>query len=110
MRDDFDSERSDVDLLVEFERFDDSNPLETYFRLQEALEEVFERKVDLIEAGSVRNPYTFSTPSSATRRRCMQRDLRAFLSDIEEAAKEILQFTRESTAEDYAGAITECGY
>ena len=57
MRDDFDSERSDVDLLVEFERFDDSNPLGTYFRLQEALEEVFERKVDLIEAGSVRNPY-----------------------------------------------------
>jgi len=57
VRDDFDSERSDVDLLVEFERFDDSNPLETYFRLQEALEEVFERKVDLIEAGSVRNPY-----------------------------------------------------
>ena len=57
MRDDFDSERSDVDLLVEFERFDDSSPLGTYFRLQEALEEVFEQKVDLIEAGSVRNPY-----------------------------------------------------
>jgi predicted nucleotidyltransferase len=57
VRDDFDPARSDVDLLVEFEPSTVENRFELYFRLHEALERILHRKVDLIEAGSVKNPY-----------------------------------------------------
>jgi predicted nucleotidyltransferase len=57
VRDDFDNSTSDVDLLVEFEPTGISNRFESYFRLHEALEGIFHRKVDLIEAGSIKNPY-----------------------------------------------------
>jgi uncharacterized protein len=57
VRDDFDPARSDVDLLVEFEPITGQNRFELYFRLHEALERILHRKVDLIEAGSVKNPY-----------------------------------------------------
>lgn len=57
VRSDFDSLRSDVDLLVEFEPFGAANRFESYFRLHEALEGIFCKKVDLIEAGSIKNPY-----------------------------------------------------
>jgi uncharacterized protein len=57
VRSDFDSSRSDVDLLVEFEPIGISNRFELYFRLHAALEGVLGRKVDLIEAGSIKNPY-----------------------------------------------------
>ncbi len=57
-RDDFDPKHSDVDFLVEF---DLSRPealsLDTYLSLKEALESVLGRKVDLLEAGAVQNPY-----------------------------------------------------
>src|SRR5882724_6752005 len=56
-RGDFDPERSDIDLLVEFDRGAPANPFDSYFRLKEALQELFGRPVDLVEAGAVRNPY-----------------------------------------------------
>ena len=68
VRDDFDPERSDVDLLVEFEPNLSQNRFESYFRLHEALERILRRKVDLIEAGSVKNPYI---------QRAVERDQRA---------------------------------
>jgi hypothetical protein len=68
VRDDFDPERSDVDLLVEFEPIDGQNRFDLHFRLQDELERVLRRKVDLIEAGSVKNPYI---------RRAVERDQRA---------------------------------
>lgn len=52
----FDPERSDVDLLVEF----DSDPLhlfDRYFGLKESLEALLGRRVDLVTVGSLRNPY-----------------------------------------------------
>lgn len=54
LRDDFDAGLSDVDILVEFEpevagRFDN------FLDLKEALEELFERPVDLIEPQTIRN-------------------------------------------------------
>jgi len=52
----FDRERSDVDLLVEFER-GLSDPFDAYFGLREDLEQVFGRPVDLVMATAVRNPY-----------------------------------------------------
>jgi predicted nucleotidyltransferase len=57
-RGDFDPERSDVDLLVEFDR---DNPealsLKTYFDFKQALESLLGRPVDLVEPRALRNPY-----------------------------------------------------
>ncbi len=57
LRDDFDSQRSDLDFVVEFEPLPPGAYANTYFGLIEALERLFERPVDLVESGSVRNPY-----------------------------------------------------
>lgn len=57
VRDDFDPATSDVDLIVEFEAGISQNRFELYFRLQEALQRVLQKRVDLVEAGSVKNPY-----------------------------------------------------
>jgi hypothetical protein len=54
---DFDPERSDLDFLVEFETLPSGRYARTYFSLLEALKRLFGRPVDLLEAGSVRNPY-----------------------------------------------------
>jgi predicted nucleotidyltransferase len=57
-RGDFERDRSDIDLLVEFDRQNpDAFALRTYLGLKEALEELFGRPVDLVEAGAVENPY-----------------------------------------------------
>ncbi|MGA8878397.1 MAG: nucleotidyltransferase domain-containing protein [Candidatus Korobacteraceae bacterium] len=57
LRDDFDRQRSDLDFLVEFEQLVPGNYADTYFGLAEALERLFGRPVDLVESGSIRNPY-----------------------------------------------------
>jgi hypothetical protein len=57
LRDDFDPSRSDLDFVVEFEPLPEGTYANSYFGLIEALEELFQRRVDLIEAGSIRNPY-----------------------------------------------------
>jgi hypothetical protein len=56
-RGDFDPEQSDIDFLVEFDRSAPQHPFDAYFGLKEALEALFDRPVDLVEAGAVRNPY-----------------------------------------------------
>ncbi len=57
-REDFDPERSDVDLLVEFAPGADLGPwMGRFFDLQDRLAAVFQRKVDLVMAGGLRNPY-----------------------------------------------------
>ena len=53
---------SDVDLLVDFEDYDRDNPGEfdyvtNYFDFRDALEMLFNRKVDLIEEKGLRNKY-----------------------------------------------------
>ena len=56
--DDFDSERSDLDFLVEFDpRAPEALSFTTFFDLKEALEALFGRKVDLVEPSAIRNPY-----------------------------------------------------
>jgi predicted nucleotidyltransferase len=57
LREDFDPERSDLDFLVEFESLPSGTYADTYFGLIKALEQLFQRRVDLVEAGAVRNPY-----------------------------------------------------
>jgi hypothetical protein len=57
-RGDFDPEHSDVDFLVEFDRgHPEALSLDTYFGLKAALETLLGRSVDLVEPGTVRNPY-----------------------------------------------------
>jgi predicted nucleotidyltransferase len=57
-REDFDSQRSDIDLLVEFAPGTDLGPwMARFFELQERLEAVLGRKVDLVMAAGLRNPY-----------------------------------------------------
>ena len=53
-RNDF-SEASDIDILVTFE--DDEDLFDRYFSLKERLEDLFKRKVDVIEDRAIRNPF-----------------------------------------------------
>jgi len=53
----FDPERSDIDFLVDFFPFKPGTAFDTYFGLLESLEALFERKVDLVDATCLRNPY-----------------------------------------------------
>jgi len=48
---------SDVDLLVEFEPLPPARYAEHYFALQEALEKLLGKPVDLIETTAITNPY-----------------------------------------------------
>lgn len=54
------NDQSDVDLLVNFESIDpnsfDFDYVSNYFNLKDSLEELFNRKVDLIEDGEQLNP------------------------------------------------------
>ena len=57
LREDFDSERSDLDFLIEFEPLPKGTYADTYFGLIEALERLFERRVDLVVESAIKNPY-----------------------------------------------------
>ena len=50
-------ERSDLDFLVEFQDFPTGGYADAYFGLQEALEDLFHRQVDLIVDSAIKNPY-----------------------------------------------------
>ena len=57
-RADFDPDRSDIDILVEFAAGTDLGPwLGRFFELQDNLKAVLRRKVDLVMANGLRNPY-----------------------------------------------------
>ncbi len=53
----FDPARSDLDFLVEYEPLSPGEHYEAYFGLWEALEALFQRKVDLVEPHTMRNPF-----------------------------------------------------
>ena len=55
--DDFDPDRSDVDFLVEFGALAPVPRARAYFGLRESLGRLLERRIDLVEAVAVRNPY-----------------------------------------------------
>lgn len=57
--DDFDAERSDADFLVEFSPEAPAD-LHRFFGIKSELESLLGRGVDLIEPGSVRNPFVFA--------------------------------------------------
>ena len=53
----FDSSRSDVDFLVDFQPMPPSSHSKAYFGLWFSLEDMLKRKVDLVETRAVANPY-----------------------------------------------------
>ena len=57
----FDAARSDLDFLVQFGDMAPAAHADCYFGLLQALESLFSRHVDLVEAGAVRNPYFLKT-------------------------------------------------
>jgi len=54
-RDDFQPERSDIDVLVEFDGLD--RLFDRYFELKIRLEQQLGRQVDVIQDSAVKNPY-----------------------------------------------------
>jgi hypothetical protein len=53
----FDLDTGDLDFLVEFKPEHSSRAFDAYFGLKEALEALFDRRIDLLTAKSLRNPY-----------------------------------------------------
>ena len=51
------SRDGDLDFLVEYEAVPPKEHADCYFGLLFALEDLFVREVDLVEAGAIRNPY-----------------------------------------------------
>lgn len=58
---DFDPQRSDIDLIVEFEPGAARQSWANYFELKAGLEALFDRPVDLVEQGALQNPYVLAT-------------------------------------------------
>jgi len=55
--DKFDTGQSDLDFLIEFKKLQPGEYADTYFGLLEALEELFERNIDLVMTGAIKNRY-----------------------------------------------------
>ena len=53
----FDREKSDLDFLVQFRPLKQGEHANTYFGLLEAIESLFNRHVDLVMTGAIKNPY-----------------------------------------------------
>jgi len=53
----FDPKRSDLDFLVEFDCSESVNAFHQFFGFQRALSALFGRRVDLVTAKAMRNPY-----------------------------------------------------
>ena len=53
----FNPETSDLDFLVEFLPLQPGEHFDAYFGLLEALQELFQRRIDLVETTAMRNPY-----------------------------------------------------
>lgn len=58
---------SDIDLLVDFKDVDLYDYADNYFDLKDALENIFKRKVDLLEDKAIKNPYLRQSIDSSKR-------------------------------------------
>lgn len=56
-RGDFDPDTSDLDFLVEFQPMPPLEHARSFFGFLESLEQLFGRRVDLLESGPIVNPY-----------------------------------------------------
>lgn len=57
-------EKSDIDLIVDFDSIALETYADNYFDLKEAFEKLFHRPVDLLEEQGIRNPYFKSSIDS----------------------------------------------
>jgi hypothetical protein len=84
----FDPEKSDPDLLTEFERMSPADHVGNYFGLAEDPEKLFSRPVDLVEPGPIRNPYFRKIAGRDTRSNFMQlHDIRKYFFDIAQSLR-----------------------
>jgi len=51
------TKESDIDLLVTFDDIDLQNYADNYFDLKFSLEDLFKRKIDLLEEKAIKNPF-----------------------------------------------------
>lgn len=58
---DFDPNTSDVDLLIDFRNPLQADFCDRYDGVEEALQDLFARKVDLVRIGTIRNPYRLAS-------------------------------------------------
>ncbi len=65
--DGFDPERSDLDFVVSFERREPSDLFRRYFGLEEDLEALFGREVDLVMEGTLGKSPRFARNAEASR-------------------------------------------
>jgi predicted nucleotidyltransferase len=63
----FDPATSDIDFIVEFEDERSPDMFERYFGLKESFEALFDRPVDLVMAGAMRNPYFIESANRSRR-------------------------------------------
>ena len=56
LREDFDEEKSDIDFLVTFSNIPVEEYLDNYLSFMEKLENLFHRKIDMVEYNAIRNP------------------------------------------------------
>jgi predicted nucleotidyltransferase len=57
LREDFQADRGDLDMLVELKPMEPYARVEAYFGLLDALRTLLHQDIDLVMAGAVKNPY-----------------------------------------------------
>jgi uncharacterized protein len=57
----FDDAQSDLDFLIEFMPLEPTQHAKHYFNLLEALQDIFQRQIDLVEFKAIENPYLLET-------------------------------------------------
>ena len=50
-------DKSDIDLIVDFDSVDLNNYADNYFDLKFSLQSIFQRTIDLLEEKAIKNPY-----------------------------------------------------
>ena len=64
----FDEEKSDIDFLVEFKKTVDQDRFDNFFNFLAELKQLFNRSIDLVEIGGLRNPYFIEMVNQTKRR------------------------------------------
>ncbi len=59
------NKESDVDLIVDFDPMDVATYADNYYDLKFSLQNIFKRKVDLLEENAIKNPYFRQTLNSS---------------------------------------------
>lgn len=65
---DFDEQKSDIDFLVEFDKTVTRDRFDNFFNFLEELKQLFNRPIDLVEPGGLKNPYFIKMVNQTKRR------------------------------------------